>query len=135
MEICYSLYEIDVVAKRICDSLKYPIVAFNGPIGAGKTTLIKSICKYLNFNENISSPTFPIVNTYVNQSNHVIHHFDFYRIESHEEALDFGIDEYLDSGNKCFMEWSEKIYSLINYPISKIEIKIIDENKRQINID
>jgi len=134
MEISYSLSEIDVVAQKICDSLKYPIVAFNGPMGSGKTTLIKSICKYLNFNENISSPTFSLVNTYVNSSNDIIYHFDFYRIKSFEEALDFGVDEYLDSGNKCFMEWSEKISSLLTPTMNKVEIKIINDNKRQINL-
>ncbi|MFQ3351997.1 MAG: tRNA threonylcarbamoyladenosine biosynthesis protein TsaE [Candidatus Marivariicella framensis] len=134
MEISYSLSEIDIIAKKICDSLRYPVVAFNGPMGAGKTTLIKSICKYLNFKENISSPTFSLVNTYVNSSNKIIHHFDFYRIESFEEALDFGVDEYLDSGNMCFMEWSEKISSLLNYPINRIEIKVIDNDKRKINL-
>ena len=103
-------------------------------MGAGKTTLIKSMCKYLNFKENISSPTFSLVNTYVNSSNKIIHHFDFYRIESFEEALDFGVDEYLDSGNMCFMEWSEKISSLLNYPINRIEIKVIDNDKRKINL-
>lgn len=134
MELSYSLSEIDIIAKKICDSLRYPIVAFNGPMGAGKTTLIKSMCKYLNFKENISSPTFSLVNTYVNSSNKIIHHFDFYRIESFEEALDFGVDEYLDSGNMCFMEWSEKISSLLNYPINRIEIKVIDNDKRKINL-
>jgi tRNA threonylcarbamoyladenosine biosynthesis protein TsaE len=134
MELSYSLSEIDIIAKKICDSLRYPVVAFNGPMGAGKTTLIKSICKYLNFKENISSPTFSLVNTYVNSSNKIIHHFDFYRIESFEEALDFGVDEYLDSGNMCFMEWSEKISSLLNYPINRIEIKVIDNDKRKINL-
>tara|TARA_B100000780_G_scaffold158135_1_gene110606 strand:+ start:3160 stop:3567 length:408 start_codon:yes stop_codon:yes gene_type:complete len=134
MEIIYSLSEIDLVAKKICDSLKYSVIAFNGPMGAGKTTLIKSICKYLNFKENITSPTFSLVNTYVNSSNKTIHHFDFYRIESFEEALDFGVDEYLDSGNICLMEWSEKISSLLTFPINKIEIKVIDNDKRKINL-
>ncbi|MDG2372290.1 MAG: tRNA (adenosine(37)-N6)-threonylcarbamoyltransferase complex ATPase subunit type 1 TsaE [Flavobacteriaceae bacterium] len=134
MKISYSLSEIDTVAQKICDYLIHPIVAFNGPMGSGKTTLIKSICKYLSFNENISSPTFSLVNTYVNSSNDIIHHFDFYRIESTEEALDFGVDEYLDSGNKCFMEWSGKISSLLTSPMNEVEIKIINDNKRQINL-
>ena len=63
MEISYSLPEIDIVAKKVCHYIKHPIVAFNGPMGSGKTTLIKSICKNLNFRENISSPTFSLVNT------------------------------------------------------------------------
>ena len=134
MEISYSLSEIDTIAKKIFNSLEHPITAFDGPMGAGKTTLIKSICKYLNFNENISSPTFSLVNTYVNSLDEIIHHFDFYRIESEEEALDFGVEEYLDSGNKCFIEWSENIPSLINFPINRIKIKIIDENKRYLYI-
>ena len=134
MEMSYSLYEIDIIAKKICDYIKHPIVAFNGPMGSGKTTLIKSICKNLNFRENISSPTFSLVNTYKNDSNKIIHHFDFYRIESVEEALDFGVEEYLDSGDKCFMEWSEKISFLLSYPMNTIDIRVINDNERQIKI-
>ena len=134
MEMSYSLYEIDIIAKKICDYIKNPIVAFNGPMGSGKTTLIRSICKNLNFRENISSPTFSLVNTYKNDSNKIIHHFDFYRIESVEEALDFGVEEYLDSGDKCFMEWSEKISFLLSYPMNTIDIRVINDNERQIKI-
>mgnify|MGYP000054599070 CR=1 FL=1 len=134
MEIYYTLKEIDSVAKKICDSLDHPIVAFNGAMGSGKTTLIKSICKYLKFKENISSPTFSIVNTYKNSSNEIIHHFDFYRLKSFVEALDIGVDEYLDSGNRCFMEWSEKISPLLNYPINKLKIDIITDFERKIQL-
>lgn len=134
MEIIYSLSEIDLIAKKICDSVIHPIVTFNGQMGSGKTTLIKSICKNLNFQENISSPTFSLVNTYVNTSNKIIHHFDLYRIKSFEEAMDFGIEEYLDSGNTCLIEWPKKINKLLKNPMNQIEIQIIDDNKRKISL-
>lgn len=135
MEILYSLSEIDAVAKKICNHIKHPIIAIDGPMGAGKTTLIKSICKFLGVFENISSPTFSLVNTYKTSSNKIIYHFDFYRINSVEEALDIGIEEYLDLGNKCFIEWSNKISPLLKDPINKFEIKIMDQNKRKINFN
>ena len=134
MEIIYSLSEIDLIAKKVCDSVIHPIVTFNGQMGSGKTTLIKSICKHLNFQENISSPTFSLVNTYVNTSNKIIHHFDLYRIKSFEEAMDFGVEEYLDSGNTCLIEWPKKIDKLLKSPMNQIEIQIIDDNKRKISL-
>jgi tRNA threonylcarbamoyladenosine biosynthesis protein TsaE len=134
MEIIYSLSEIDLIAKKVCNSITNPIITFNGQMGSGKTTLIKSICKHLNFKENISSPTFSLVNTYVNSSNKIIHHFDLYRIKSIEEAMDFGIEEYLDSGNMCLIEWPKIITKLLNNPMNQIEIQIVEYNKRKISL-
>ena len=135
MELKYCLDEIDtVVSDRIIPKIEKNIICIEGTMGSGKTTLIRSICKNLNFRENISSPTFSLVNTYKNDSNKIIHHFDFYRIESVEEALDFGVEEYLDSGDKCFMEWSEKISFLLSYPMNTIDIRVINDNERQIKI-
>ncbi|MBN09144.1 MAG: tRNA (adenosine(37)-N6)-threonylcarbamoyltransferase complex ATPase subunit type 1 TsaE [Flavobacteriaceae bacterium] len=132
MEKTYSLSEINEIAIKICNSLKHSVTAFNGPMGAGKTTLIKAICKNLKFNETITSPTFSLVNTYVNESKEIIHHFDFYRIESIDEALDIGVEEYFESENKCFIEWPEKILPLLKFPLNNISIDIISENKRTI---
>jgi ATPase, YjeE family len=107
MELIYSLIEINSISKKISKELNNQVVLFKGPMGSGKTTLIKSICKHLNFKDNISSPTFSLVNIYENSSNNIIYHFDLFRIKNLEEALDIGIEEYLDSGNKCFIEWPE----------------------------
>ena len=135
MELIYSLTEINYISKKISKQLNNPIVLFKGPMGSGKTTLIKSICKYLNFNDNISSPTFSLVNTYENSTNNIIYHFDLFRIKNLEEALDIGIEEYLDSGNKCFIEWPEKINELLDFKCTTIEMSVVDDNKRRIKIN
>jgi|TARA_Y100000816_G_C26093358_1_gene578118 tRNA threonylcarbamoyladenosine biosynthesis protein TsaE len=135
MELIYSLTEINYISKKISKQLNNQIVLFKGPMGSGKTTLIKSICKYLNFNDNISSPTFSLVNTYENSTNNIIYHFDLFRIKNLEEALDIGIEEYLDSGNKCFIEWPEKINELLDFKCTTIEMSVVDDNKRRIKIN
>ena len=135
MELIYSLTEINYISKKISKQLNNQIVLFKGPMGSGKTTLIKSICKYLNFNDNISSPTFSLVNTYENSRNNIIYHFDLFRIKNLEEALDIGIEEYLDSGNKCFIEWPEIINELLDFKFTTIEMSVVDDNKRRIKIN
>ena len=135
MELIYSLTEINYISKKISKQLNNQIVLFKGPMGSGKTTLIKSICKYLNFNDNISSPTFSLVNTYENSTNNIIYHFDLFRIKNLEEALDIGIEEYLDSGNKCFIEWPEIINELLDFKCTVIEMSVVDDNKRRIKIN
>lgn len=88
------------------------IFLFYAEMGAGKTTLIKTICKQLGVQENVSSPTFSIVNEYESPSG-PIYHFDFYRLKHEQEAYDLGYEEYFYSGNYCFVEWPEKIENLL----------------------
>jgi tRNA threonylcarbamoyladenosine biosynthesis protein TsaE len=95
---------------------------FYGEMGAGKTTLIKKIAENLGVSAGMSSPTFSIVNEYKTGTGDVVYHFDFYRIESEVEAFDIGTDEYFDSGHFCFVEWPERIPSLI--PPQRMEIKL-----------
>lgn len=102
-------------------------------MGAGKTTLIKSLCKYLGSNDNITSPTFAIVNEYTGK-NGSIYHFDFYRLKTQTEALDIGFEEYLYSGNYCFIEWPEKIPDLLPNKYISIKIEALDNNLRQITV-
>lgn len=89
------------------------IFAFHGDLGAGKTTFIKALCKQLGTTDNTSSPTFSIVNEYRIQDEKKIFHFDFYRIKNGSEAFDLGYEDYFYSKNYCFIEWPEKIDSLI----------------------
>ena len=103
-------------------------------MGAGKTTIIKQLCKNMGVIDVVSSPTFGLVNEYQTIDNQTIYHFDCYRIKSEIEALDMGIDEYLYSGNYCFIEWSEKIYNLIPEQHSIITIDEIDSQKRSLKI-
>jgi tRNA threonylcarbamoyladenosine biosynthesis protein TsaE len=89
------------------------IFALHGPMGVGKTTLIKYLCNSLGVSGIVSSPTFSIVNEYSINNHKVIYHFDFYRIKKIEEVYDLGYEEYLYSGNYCFIEWPEKLGALL----------------------
>ena len=107
-----SLDELDRVAEAVVESLDgRTVVAFDAPMGAGKTTLISRIARYLGSEDDVTSPTFAIVNQY--EGRRTIYHFDMYRIERVEEALDFGSEEYLSSGELCLVEWPEKIEALL----------------------
>jgi tRNA threonylcarbamoyladenosine biosynthesis protein TsaE len=101
-------------------------------MGVGKTTLIKSLAKKLGVNDATSSPTFSLVNEYQLTGNQYIYHFDLYRLKTETEALDFGIDDYLYSGNWCFIEWPDKIPNLIPPEHSTIEINLLPNGKREL---
>lgn len=133
-QLTYHLSEIEEVAQKIIPLLKHKIVLLKGDMGKGKTTLAKALIKTLNINETISSPTFSIVNEYVSENTKVFH-FDFYRIKSIEEALDFGVEEYIYSDAWCFMEWSEKIAPLLPDQVSVITITAVDEHTRTIFVE
>ena len=100
---------------------------FRGEMGSGKTTFIKVISAALGVTDHMSSPTFSIVNEYLAKDNHKVYHFDFYRIKNEAEAYDIGTEEYFYSGNYCFIEWPEKIPSLI--PANRVEVSITPENQ------
>jgi tRNA threonylcarbamoyladenosine biosynthesis protein TsaE len=132
-EARYSLDEIIKWSKKLLlEYSEYKIWLFEGEMGAGKTTFIKEICKNLGVTQNVSSPTFSIVNEYLTLENQTIYHFDFYRLKHETEALDIGADEYFNSGNLCLIEWSSKIPSLIPYEHISIHLSIIDSNKRKL---
>ena len=131
----YSLQNISEIAKEIIKSVKFKTILFNGEMGAGKTTLIKEITKQLEVDDIVSSPTFSLVNEYQTKTGYKIYHFDFYRIESEEEVYDIGIEDYLYSNTWCFIEWGEKIKNLLPLEIVSINISVISDNERLIEID
>jgi tRNA threonylcarbamoyladenosine biosynthesis protein TsaE len=110
------------------------VFAFNGKMGAGKTTFIKSICEVMGVKETVNSPTFSIVNEYEAADGRIIFHFDCYRINKIQEALDLGAEEYLYSKNLCFIEWSENIAPILPDSIVNVDIEEIENGKRQITI-
>jgi len=110
------------------------IFLFYGDMGAGKTTLIKALCERLGTTENVTSPTFSIVNEYIGSS-HKIYHFDFYRLKNQSEALDMGYEEYFYSDAYCFIEWPEKIPDLLPQHYVNINIKVTGDTLREIIID
>ena len=99
------------------------LIIFDGMMGSGKTTLIKHICQALGVLDLVNSPTYSLVNEYKTLNNQIIYHFDFYRINSLEEAFDMGAEEYFYSGNICLIEWPNKIMDLLPDRILKISIE------------
>ncbi|MEL1240220.1 tRNA (adenosine(37)-N6)-threonylcarbamoyltransferase complex ATPase subunit type 1 TsaE [Flavobacterium flavipallidum] len=134
MEITFSLNEISNVAELIVAAKPNKVILFNGEMGAGKTTFIKQLCKTLGVNEATSSPTFSLVNEYEAANNQIIYHFDFYRLKKETEALDMGVDDYLYSGNWCFIEWAENIANLIPDNHSVINIEALPDGKRLLKL-
>ena len=134
MNIVFSLDQIQEVAQQILNSNPKKIILFNGEMGVGKTTLIKQLCKSLGVTDATSSPTFSLVNEYYTSNNQTIYHFDFYRLNKETEALDMGVDDYLYSGNWCFIEWSEKIANLLPEETSTITIELLADGKRELKL-
>ncbi|MBE6202505.1 MAG: tRNA (adenosine(37)-N6)-threonylcarbamoyltransferase complex ATPase subunit type 1 TsaE [Rikenellaceae bacterium] len=128
-----SLAELDDVAQAVLDALDgRTVVAFDAPMGAGKTTLISRIAALLGADDAVTSPTFAIVNQY--EGSRTIYHFDMYRIERIEEALDFGSEEYLSSGELCLVEWPEKIEALLPDDTMVVKIEILSDTARRFVI-
>jgi tRNA threonylcarbamoyladenosine biosynthesis protein TsaE len=134
MEVVFSLEELENVAQKIIAQNPNKVILFNGEMGVGKTTLIKKLCSILGVESATSSPTFSLVNEYQTTTNQIIYHFDCYRLKSEIEALDMGIDEYLYSGNWCFIEWSEKIETLIPEVRTIINIETLANGNRKLII-
>ena len=108
------------------------VFAFNGKMGAGKTTFIKAICEVMGVQETVNSPTFSIVNEYEAADGRIIYHFDCYRINTVQEALDLGAEEYLYSGNLCFIEWSENMAPLLPDTLVNVDIEEGENGERNV---
>jgi tRNA threonylcarbamoyladenosine biosynthesis protein TsaE len=123
MKILATENELEKVSRVILDFAKeYRIVTFRGDLGAGKTTLIKNMCNFLGIKDAVTSPTFSIVNEYESADSQTVFHFDFYRLESEEEAFDMGVEDYFYGGNLCLIEWPSKIESVL--PEKRLEVHI-----------
>lgn len=130
-----SIKTIHETARQFIDQIgDKTIFAFNGKMGAGKTTFIKAICETLGVKETVNSPTFSIVNEYESADGRIIYHFDCYRITKIQEALDLGAEEYLYSGNLCFIEWSENIAPLLPDTLVNVEILEMENGERSVII-
>ena len=130
-----SIETINKTAVQFTSKIgKNKVFAFTGKMGAGKTTFIKAICEVLGVKEIINSPTFSIVNEYETEDGQIIYHFDCFRINKIQEALDLGAEEYLYSGNLCFIEWAENITPLLPDSIKTVEIIEVENGERTLTI-
>jgi len=134
MNVTFSLDQLEEVAQKIIAENPNKVILFHGDMGVGKTTLIKQLCKTLGVTDATSSPTFSLVNEYQTAKNQTVYHFDFYRLNDETEAMDMGIDDYLYSGNWCFIEWAEKIPNLIPEAHSVITIELLVDGKRSLEL-
>lgn len=135
MKRTYTLSDIDEIAKWVLNSSTSKILLLDGPMGSGKTTLIKAMSEQLGVNDVTSSPTFSLVNEYLSDKGEVIYHFDFYRIEIEDEAYDMGIEEYFENGDWCFIEWPEKVQNLLPLDSVVLKLTINTDNTRTLEIN
>ena len=134
--IIKTIDSIDDVASDFLGAIKNKKhLAFYGDMGVGKTTFIKAICKQIGIDDGVTSPTFSIVNEYFTNPGESVYHFDFYRINSIEELLDLGYEEYLFGSNYCFIEWPDKGESIIPDHFLKVLIKEMPDGSRNIIIN
>ena len=130
-----ELAQLESVAKVLKDYLKEsPIIVFDGEMGAGKTTFIRTFCKVLQVEDEVSSPTYSIINTYQTVDHEIVNHFDFYRIEDEMEAIESGLDEVIDSGEICLIEWSERIPKLLPESYVRVSIELNEDLSRLYSI-
>ena len=122
-----SLDTIDAAAKEFVSAMgDYTVYAFNGEMGAGKTTFIKALCEELGVDDITNSPSFAIINEYRSETTaELIYHFDCYRLENEEEAEEIGVEDYFYSGALCFIEWPERITNLL--PDDTVEVDVVEQ--------
>lgn len=134
MKISYELNEVENVAKQLIKNAASKTLLFYGNMGVGKTTLIKAIVAALGSKDEVSSPTFSIVNEYEINSG-LIYHFDLYRINDIEEAYNFGIEDYLNTDYWKLIEWPEKIETILFDDYNEIQIEFDKSNKRFLKMN
>ncbi|MFD2098668.1 tRNA (adenosine(37)-N6)-threonylcarbamoyltransferase complex ATPase subunit type 1 TsaE [Flagellimonas iocasae] len=136
MKKTFQLDDIQTVAKAVIEAVPGKQLCFYGEMGAGKTTFIKALVKQLGAVDSGSSPTFGLVNEYHDSNGELLaYHFDFYRLNDEMEALDMGLEDYLNSDAWLFMEWPEKIKSLLPEDVVPIFLQFIDENTRSVELN
>lgn len=134
VEMDYTLQTIDGTAKQLLGCLTSKTILLYGDMGVGKTTLIKSLVKALGSNDDVSSPTFSIVNEY-ETTHDKIYHFDLYRIKDLEEAYNFGIEDYLYSNNWVIIEWPEKIESILPELFDRLDLELNPNHSRSLKLN
>ncbi|MBD5356984.1 MAG: tRNA (adenosine(37)-N6)-threonylcarbamoyltransferase complex ATPase subunit type 1 TsaE [Bacteroides sp.] len=135
MERIFSLAELPDAAHDFLEAMRDDrIFAFEGGMGAGKTTFIAEVCRQLGADDDSGSPTFSIVNEYVDAQGKPVYHFDFYRLDSPQEALDLGAEDYFYSGNLCLIEWPDRIGDLLPEEAVTVRIEETEDGRRKLTM-
>ncbi len=134
MELVYSKHNIKKASQFVIEKSNTKHYFFKGIVGAGKTTLIKEICKTIKVIDNVNSPTFSIVNEYKTINNKTVFHMDLFRLDNKKEIHDSGLIEYLNEKNIVIIEWPELLLKTFNLSHSLIHIHYINDLKRRITI-
>lgn len=130
-----SLHDLPTAAAQVREAIQgYSIICFEGEMGAGKTTFIKALCQSLGVTEEVSSPTFSLVNEYRDAHDQPIYHFDFYRLDDPREAEGIGAVEYLDSGYLCLIEWPSRIEALLPENRLLVTLSVTGPSSRELVI-
>ncbi len=136
MEVNFTLEQIDAVAAQVlAASAAYPVLAFHGELGAGKTTLIHTLCEKMGVKDTVSSPTFSIINQYKKGDGGTVYHMDLYRIRDEQEAINAGVEDCLYSGHTCLVEWPEKVPGIFPPDTLHIYIETVPGNTRNLRIN
>ena len=133
MKVEFDILDIDKVAETILDNVHPKIMLFKGPMGVGKTTLIKALVRQLGSLDVVSSPTFALMNEYLT-TDCKIYHYDFYRIKELEEALDLGFDEFIEEDAWNMIEWPDLVVGLLPLSYVEIEIDKLTDTKRVLHL-
>lgn len=135
VEVKYHIHQIEDAARSVMREFgEKRVILVDGPMGTGKTTFIKAMCSILNTQDDVSSPSFSIVNEYMG-SEGVIYHFDFYRIKDVQEAIDIGVEDYFYSGNFCFIEWGSKVENILPDDFFLVSLSTEGDHTRKITLE
>ena len=133
MEIIFNLQNIHATAANFLAAVRqHTVIALHGEMGAGKTTFVHALCTYLGVQDDVSSPTFSIINQYTTKANNAVYHIDLYRLKDEDEAIQAGVEDCLYSGQYCFVEWPEKIPNLLPLHTIHLYISTINLNTRKL---
>lgn len=136
MEVIFTLEEIGVAAKKVLAiTAGHKVFAIHGEMGAGKTTFIHALCEAMGVHDNISSPTFSIINQYKTIEGEIIYHMDLYRLKDEEEAISSGVEDCLFSGNTCLVEWPEKALGIFPDDTLHVFIAVMNTHTRKLVIE
>lgn len=136
MELMFTLETIEDAAKKFLAAVnRRKVIAFHGEMGAGKTTFIHAICKVLGVQNNVSSPTFSIINEYLLPDGRIVYHMDLYRLKDESEAIEAGVEDCIHSGKVCLVEWPGKAPGL--FPIDTLHCRFypVTDNQRKLQIN